>query len=146
MKKVLSISILQHKVSYDTRINGTTIGWHLSSGVLFPTKADTEGCFLLEFPLVLLHAVAPQFGLPSVSELDPFMRVDEDGFEKYIAHAIVTFCEAFTVEGPTQVTVGEFFAGGLGSANTLASKINIAQGMQYRQSTQPLHGNEVNHN
>lgn len=116
--------------------------------MLFPTKEDAGGHFLLEFPLVLLHSVAPMFGLPSVRYLDPFMRVDEDGFEKYIAHVIVTFCEAFTAEGPAKVTVGEFFAGGLGTANTLASEINIAQGMQYRQSAKSLHtqGNEVNHN
>lgn len=143
VKKLLSISILQQRVNYNTKINGTTIGWHLGSGVLFPTQADANGNFLLDFPPVMLHAVSAQFGMSQVNHLDPFIRVDEDGFEEYIAYAIVTFCEAFAVDGPTTVTVGEFYAGGLATDVTLAQKIRIVPGTRYRQAVRPIDGNEV---
>lgn len=142
VKKLLSINILQRRVNYNTQINGTTIGWHLGSGVLFPTQVDAKGNFLLDFPPVMLHAVAAKFGMPHVNQLDPFMRIDEDGFEEYIAYAIVTFCEAFAVD-PTTVTVGEFYAGGLATAKTLAQKIRIVPGTWYRQATHPIAGDKV---
>lgn len=52
VRKLLGLSVLQQAVTFNTKINGETLGSHLQSGVLFPYKHNDNGEFYLDFPLV----------------------------------------------------------------------------------------------
>jgi hypothetical protein len=131
------MSILRKRVTYETVINGSTIGDHLASGVLFPSDYDEQGKFVLEFPLVVLHGVSSMFGFDFVRQLDPFKQTGWDDFEKYICNAIITFCHCLTLEG-NEVSVGELFAGSYGTDATKAKTVTIKQDMKYRETSKVI--------
>jgi len=101
---------------------------------------DDPGLFIVTLAPILLHTVHDLFSLDMLDPiLAPFVRLDENRFEHFIAAVHVAYCKAHTLDGKTKrVTVKAFYGGVLANSRTQALKLTIKPGMTLRSVAEPL--------
>jgi len=133
----LYLSLFQESVKRKTKINGSTIGDHEFSGLIYLDPIDDKSSisnllttedksYRIILPSLLIWTLNFQFSLGLGDYLEPFCPINEDNFEHWIAQVHKAFCNLITRNGKEEkIKVSEFFKGALGRKDVLNQILTI---------------------
>ncbi len=124
----------QKLITKDISLDDSTLEDHEAGGLIFLEKIDNTW-YKAKAPLVLIVSLVSHLKLGFFDDiiLDPFNRLDEESFPKFILHMHLITYRLADLIGIQQMTIKEIYFGCLLASNEVLSKIiDIQHNVNYR--------------